>query len=731
MEKIKNLKIKPLIYIFFILVIIASFVFLKLRDFSQSRIELSQKNDNFNVYTDSVFNNKKSGNIKKFNSFEDLSLFLEDSKSRISQSSYRYSSLEKSEMPLVDFAQNQVLSEDSSGVDSSGMGASSDFSSTNIQVEGVDEADIVKTDGKYLYIVSNQDVYIVDAYPAETAKVLSKISLEAQINNIYIKDDKLIIFGQKSSFAIMEKMALSSAIWPGPYNDSSFLKIYDINDKSNPLEKRNLEIEGAYFNSRMIGDHLYFVVNNYNFQNVMPRVTYQGNDLSFDCKDGSKCLNADVYYFDAEYNSFNFTSIFSINIKNDQEEFKSSFYLMPGGQNMYVSLENIYLSYTKYLNEYEIESELLLEIVYDRLSEKDKETIVEINKVSDKILSIEEKKIKIRSVIDIYLSFLSPSEIESLDVLLKNKVNEKYPNLKNELETTIIYKLAIFNGIIEPVANGVVSGSVLNQFSMDEYQSYFRLATTKNNSWSRYLSEVDLDSYNNVYTLDSDMQIAGRLEGLAPGERIYSVRFLSDKAYVVTFKQVDPLFAIDLKNPYEPIVLGELKIPGFSNYLHPYGENKLLGFGQNTEVLEGDRLINSGLKLSLFDTSNNEPLELDSYIIGSVGSYSIALYDHHAFLASEDKNIIVVPATLTESNSDSWGKTNFDGFLVFEIIDNKINLKGKISNDINNIKNFDDFLYYSAKRSLFIDNNLYSIFNKSVKINKIEDLSEISTIELK
>jgi uncharacterized secreted protein with C-terminal beta-propeller domain len=608
--------------------------------------------------------------------------------------------------------------------------SSVDFSETNIQVEGVDEADIVKTDGKHIYAVVDKDLYIVEAYPAEEAKLIKKISFEDYLTDIYVKDEKLVVFGNVSNYAVFEKMISSSRIWPGPYNNQVFLQVFDVSDIKNPIKEKDFKIEGNYFNSRLIGDHLYFIVNNYGLSaEVLPKVFYQNEELSFDCQDGVKCLNPDIYYFDIPYDNFNFSSIFSIDLFNPEEDFKNSHYLLPASQNMYVSPNNIYLSYTKYLNEYEIESEVLLDLIYSHLSEKDRQIIEEIKNVSDKILSQTEKKYKIRNILDIYISLLTVPEQESLEEEMIFAIKERYPNLENEIESTIIYKLSVFNGVVEPMVEGSVPGSLLNQFSMDEYNSYFRVATTKNVNWSRYSNSQE--SSNNVYMLDGNMQIIGSLENMAPGERIYSVRFLGDKGYVVTFEQIDPLFSLDLSNPYSPIISGELKIPGFSNYLHPYGHDKLIGFGQNTETVD-DRVITKGLKLSLFDVSQGTPLELDSYIIGDSGSESIALYDHHAFLFSANKNILAIPVVLRDnSNSDYWGRVTFNGFMIFEIIDNKFQLKGEITHLNEGITDFDKFMSYSAKRSLYIEDNFYSFSNKLIKINNLIDLSDIKSIELK
>ncbi len=720
MEKNKKLSFRNIVLIVFLAAIIVSFLFLKIKDFKVGKKIDLDTNYLTQLPSSGIFDQNNKGLIKKFGSYQELQEFISDKQNNSEMTNYFRDGLEKQSMAVDELATGLGSSENNSV----------DFSETNIQVEGVDEADIIKTDGKYIYAVVEKDLYIAEAYPTEGAKLIKKISFEDYLTDIYVKDGKLVAFGNISDFAVFEKMISSSRIWPGPYNNQVFLQVFDISDVENPVKEKDFKIEGNYFNSRLIGDHLYFIVNNYSLSaESLPRVFYQEEELSFDCQGGVKCLNPDIYYFDTAYNSFNFSSIFSLNLFDSEEDFKSSYYLLPAGQNMYVSPNNIYLSYTKYLNEYEIESEVLLDLIYSRLSEKDRQVIEEIKNVSDKILSPTEKKYKIRNILDIYISLLTTPEQESLELDMVSAIKERYPNLENEIESTILYKLSVFNGVVEPMVEGSVPGSLLNQFSMDEYNSYFRVATTKNVNWSKYSNSQE--SSNNVYMLDGNMQIIGSLENMAPGERIYSVRFLGDKGYVVTFEQVDPLFSLDLGNPYSPTISGELKIPGFSNYLHPYGNDKLIGFGQDTEIVD-DRVITKGLKLSLFDVSQGVPAELDSYIIGDSGSESIALYDHHAFLFSANKNILAVPVVLRDnSTNDYWGRVTFNGFMIFEIIDNKFQLKGEITHLNEDITDFDKFMNYSAKRSLYIEDNFYSFSNKLIKINNLVDLSDIKSIELK
>src|SRR3989338_3462200 len=184
---------------------------------------------------------------------------------------------------------------------------------------------------------------------------------------------------------------------------------------------------------------------------------------------------------------------------------------------------------------------------------------------------------------------------------------------------------------------------------MDEHDGNLRLATTTE-IWAR--KSV---MYNNVFVLDDDMKTIGKLEAIAPDERIYSARFLGDILYMVTFKRIDPLFVIDLSDSEKPEILGELKIPGFSDYLHPYDENHIIGIGKQTEGNECGGISVKGVKLALFDVSDvQSPRQVNQYEMGEAGTDSEALRDNKAFLFDREKELLVIPVT------EITGKQTYD-----------------------------------------------------------------------
>lgn len=692
----------------------------------------NQNDDNSQIITDL----KNQGKINKFSSLDELKLFLEE-QSGLYSDYYGYSrNMMSSDMMSSDmaFSEEAVWSLPSAGSEMAGK--SLDYSETNVQVQGVDESDIIKTDGNHIYALVKNDLHIIKSYPAEGAEILSKIEFKSRPSNVYINGDKLVVFGDNDEIETTDFYKKYS-------RRSSFVyfKVFDISDKKNPKQLKNFDFEGSYFNSRMIGDYIYFVTNlySYNYYDgdfVLPKII-EGESIvnNGDCA-GNRCVSPNVYYFDIPYQRYNFTTVSAININNLEETLKSEIYLLPSNQNIYVSQNNLYLAYTKYVSDEELMMDSVLEIMQSYLSEKDKEKISKIQAVENFILSPSEKNEKIMSLIESFLNKFSNEEEERLEEELKNKMKQKYQDISKELEKTVIHKIAIAEGKLEYQNYGEVTGTALNQFSMDESGDYFRIATTKNQTWSQFADEERIESYSNLYVLDKDMKELGSVENLAEGERIYSVRFMQNRAYLVTFKQTDPLFTIDLSDPTNPRVLGELKIPGFSNYLHPYDETTLIGIGRDTEETSGDGFITKGVKISLFDVSDiTNPKEADTYVFDDSGySDSIALSDHKAFLFSKEKNLLVIPLSITKQNRSS--ELEFSGAAVFKIDKTKIELQGKIDHSDKGEGSQQDYWlgynYYdnTVKRSLYIENILYSFSNNYIKMNNLENLQQINSLRL-
>jgi uncharacterized secreted protein with C-terminal beta-propeller domain len=607
-----------------------------------------------------------------------------------------------------------------------------DYSATNIQVAGVDEPDIVKNDGKYIYTLSGNTIFIVDAYPAENAQIVSQINFTNEtVSEIFVNGNKLVVFSNHYEYTpVYYDVAEEKMIAPPRYStEKTFVYVYDISDKSNPKLARNLSVDGNYYDARMIGDYVYVVVDNliqYNDNITIPTITAKGVE-----KPACGCV--DVYYFDIPDYSYKFTTILSINTQNDNQEPNSKVFLMGYTQNMFVSQDNIYITYMKRISQKDMMTK-----VFDAIIPALPSGIgSQISAIWNSDMSMNEKTMKISEAFNNYMNNLTKEEREAFMKTMQEKMIQLQSDMIKEMERTIIHKISIKNGEINYIAQGDAPGNVLNQFSMDEYNGYFRIATTT--------SQWQGTSANHLYVLDENLNIVGKLEDLAKGEKIYSARFLGNRAYMVTFKKIDPLFVIDLSNPTNPSVLGYLKVTGYSDYLHPYDENHIIGIGKETNSDENSSFAyQQGVKISLFDVSDvANPIEISKIEIGDRGTDSEALRDHKAFLFDKSRNLLVMPISLAEVDESqykgevpdwAYGTTVWQGAYVFSIsLEDGIKIRGRITHDENVTKSGD---YYSfdynrqIRRSLHMDDVLYTISSGMVKANKLGTLEEIKSIEL-
>lgn len=573
----------------------------------------------------------------------------------------------------------------------------SDYSKTNVQVEGVDEADVVKTDGEYIYQVNNQKIVIVKATPSNEMKIIKEIKLEDEIypKEIYVDSKNLVIICSASIKSDKQEVDNKVSdeqkkvrILPYPYynyRETTKALIYDIADKSDIKKIREVEVEGFYISSRKIANSLYLISNKNVYSTdkdtIVPIykdsiVNTEYKSLSYSC----------IRYFPGVLES-RYLIISGINLDNITEEAKIQAYL-GAGENVYASTESLYVAITQY------------EPVFTIMRQ---EASVEKVKADTSLIGV--------------------------------------PDYKQEEIKTKIFKFSIEGGQVTFLNKGEVVGTILNQFSMDESNNYFRIATTSGNSWS---SGEDT-SKNNLYILDETLSLTGKLEGLAPGEKIYSVRFMGDRAYVVTFKTVDPLFVIDLKDAKNPTVLGKLKIPGYSDYLHPYDENHIIGFGKDAVEVKGNAFY-LGMKIVLFDVSDvANPIQKFSETIGDRGTDSELLRNHKALLFSKEKGLLAFPVTLMKLKEGDlkqsvdgipqYGTFAYQGAYVYDInLTDGFKLKGKITHisDEEYLKS-GDYWYDGRKnvdRIIYIGDTFYTLSQGMIKANEMNDLTEKGCVEI-
>ncbi len=526
---------------------------------------------------------------------------------------------------------------------SDAMGESYQHSTTNIQVAGVDEADTVKTDDNgYMYVLSNDTLYILTAYPPTQAQVLAKIKFaDIYPIGIFVSGDRLAVLGSQYSFPVLTF----------PFYDrfyvadiKTYVRIYDIHDRSDPVLIKDLALTGSYFNSRMIGDYMYFVASKpaytVNDAIFLPEIVMNGR--------ATEIAPTDIRYFNGTEEYYQYTTFVAMNIQNTTEAPTYLTTLLGGTSNMYASQENMYVTFQEW-----------------------------------------------------YWG-----------------------------GNTTICRIHLQANNMTIEASGKIPGQERNQYSMDEYGDYFRMQTS---TWSN-------GSQTNVYVLDMNLTLVGSLENLAPGENFHSARFMGNRCYLVTFKKTDPLFVIDLSNATNPQVLGELKIPGYSDYLHPYDETHLIGVGKNTvEAEEGEFAWYQGIKVSLFDVSNvTNPVQDASYVIGDRGSDTPVLTDPKAFLFDRSRNLLAIPvmvAKIDESKYPSpvppyaYGDPVWQGDYVFDIsLYHNLVLEGRITH-LDNGTSINDQGYW-VKRSLYIEDVFYTVSDRMIKMNRLEDLSQIGEVPL-
>lgn len=654
--------------------------------YDRGLIVISDKKDIFNMETEKDLIDEiisKVTNLPRITSYEELEELIKNSYSNAGGTEeggvFRDAGeILKSESDMVDESVSLSQKQSNTAEESAG---SDDYSTTNVQVQGVDEADVVKTDGEFIYQVNKNRIIVAKAYPYSNMKIESVVNFGDENFTpieLYVDGERLVVIGTYYEDILHNDIyheetlskSIETAILPRyPVKTTVKAVVFDINDKSSIKNIRSVDVEGNYISSRKIDSTVYLIANKYvdTYYLKEEKVqvpSYKDTVISEDYIDVD-CT--DIRYF-PNFAQPQYLTIAAFDIESNESANIDTY--LGSGENIYASSENLYVAMTNYnYNFYDTPA------LQERL------------------------------------------EVDTMSVAVE-------PSEYKDKTTTNIYKFSLNEGNITYLNSGEVPGTILNQFSMDEHNGYFRIATTTGNMWSK----GENASKNNIYILDDTMNMAGEIEGIAPNERIYSVRFMGDRSYMVTFRQVDPFFVIDLEDPYNPKILGELKIPGFSDYLHPYDENHIIGFGMDTTEINGGVLM-EGMKIALFDVTDvNNPIQKFSEIIGDRGTNSELLRNHKALLFSKDKNLLAFPISVVE-RGNQYGELAFQGAYVYNIDkENGFVLKGKITH-ITSGNYIDKEYYYRSygkyvERILFIGDTLYTLSQDMIKANDIKTIEE-------
>lgn len=502
---------------------------------------------------------------------------------------------------------------------------SSDYSSTNIQETGVDEGDVVKTDGKYLYILGNDNkLHIIKADGSkldESASIEFKDFAET-IEEFYISKDTLNIITTTSTTTMQSGSTTSGEsiveddiawsdsadakkdIYSVNRNLITKLYTYDISDRSAPKLTGTTTQDGYYQTSRKTGDYIYL------FSEYTPVIKETREDSTIIPKINGKDLPSSDIYIPEFLNSSTYLIVTAIDT-NSPDKILTKKAIVSATYLYYVSNENIYICTNDW---------------------------------------------------------------------------------NGTTNTTQIMKFRYEKGSITPISAAEAKGSLNNSFSLNEHNGYLRIVTT---SYSENTGNV-----NNLYVFDESLNPCGKLENLAPGETIQSARFMGDTGYFVTFRQMDPLFSVDLSDPEHPKLLGELKITGFSSYLHFYGKDKLLGIGYEVDPDTG---IYKGMKLSMFDLSDPSNVkEVHKYIIQDAND-SEGLINYKAIMINPDKNLFGFHC-----------RTDIDNYMVFSYDPEK----GFQNQLVYSFKGTEDYsLSINNVRGLYINDTFYLSYGKDTQNN--------------
>ena len=530
-------------------------------------------------------------------------------------------------------------------------GSGSDYSETNVQVAGIDEGDIVKTDGQYIYVihdysmlrifkVNGKDVEQVSETPATLGAKSWSDAIE-----LYVSGDRLAFVSYGSAKVPDDNLDYGNT-------DVIRVQLFDITDRARPVRLTTMEQNGYFSQSRLIGDKLYMVSTYYVYR----------------------------YYMD----------------QNRPETFVPRYYV--NGEPYVLAVEDIICPEEITNDSYTVMG------VYDLTEGK-----------------VQQMQSIVGRTDTIYMNanslYLARSEYK--DRVVSTYTESVYTvELHRSGDYTTINRFDVGeDGNLTYVADGEVAGSIYGQFALDEKDGYLRVVTTGSyDEYRDYVDEeydfhnrvwndslwVDNRQSNNLIILDENMEKVGSLNRLAPGERVYSVRYNGDIAYFCTFRQVDPLFCVDVSYPTAPKQLSALKIPGFSEYLHVYSDGRLFGLGQEANPNSGST---EGLKLTMFDTSDPENVTV-LHTTYPDGWYSSAEYNHKAILVDARKDLIGFCAGGTYV---IYGYSDTDGFT----------LKAEINLD-----------YWGDARGLYIDNYFYIVDAYRISVIDLTTLQLVNTLEI-
>ncbi len=586
-------------------------------------------------------------------------------------------------VPGIAFAEDGLVAQAAEGVvragaieaPASALEPGVDFSGTNVQEIGVDEPDIVKTDGKRIVVLAEQSVLVVDV-TGEDPELLGKISLgDVSVRDLFLSGDRVLALGSRFGNIYYGDFAAPEGYYPTP---TSVVVEIDISS-GEPQISRTLEFDGTYLSARLVGESARVVltsqptgfvwafpeggglkaereaeeknreiVRNSTIDNWVPYFVL--TNAAGDVIDEGAMVDCDRARHPQEFAGLNMLSVLSIDVGRGLRVADATG-VLASGQTVYASTDNLYVATQRWFDW--------------RILEADAE-------------------------------------------------NQDFEGV-----TTQIHQFDISDDTrTEYVASGSVTGFLLNQFTMSELEGRLRVASTTEPDWRRWGDFEQESMITILEPQDSELVVVGMVAGLGKGERIYSVRFIEETAYVVTFRQTDPLYTVDLSDPSDPKVLGELKILGYSAYLHPLGDDLLLGVGQDAD--ERGRV--EGTQVSIFDVSDPANPERIAQLTLAKGSNSAVEYDHRAFLYWDPASLAVIPIQRWSWEAREGKEEVFFGAIGIDVGGSDIREIGAIAHPggISDEGNWD--WRAQIQRSLVSGDDLYTVSMKGLLRSDLETL---------
>jgi inhibitor of cysteine peptidase len=562
-------------------------------------------------------------------------------------------------------------------------------SQTTVQISGVDEPDIVKTDGENIFYSRNS------WYGGPIMPMVRTGGMETMVEDRMIAPypvnpgaTDIITAFPPTALKVSEKITETGDLLLDKSSNTlvilAYPKIvaYNVANEKMPKKLWDLEIpqNSSLVTARLNAGKIYLVTRAWiDNGNPCPILPLTGSKSMF-----VPC--ADIYVpRQIEPISDTYT-IITVDPASGKVENKLAFASDGSATTVMMSKNNLYLATRAYTEPTEVMLEVISNVASKYLS---LEATLSINKIKGYEISLNGKLNEVTIVVQNEFNKLNPNARLKTETDFNNDISSLMAKRQRDLETTRIARISLSTLSIEAV--GTVPGSLLNRFSLDEYNGDLRVSTTVGgNNWFSWGGSGE--SVNDVYVLGSDLKKKGEVLDLGKGERIYSTRFMGDQGYVVTFKQVDPFYVLDLSNPAAPKLSGELKIPGYSSYLEKINDDLVLGVGRE----------NNSVKISLFDVSvASAPKEVAKYLIQD--EWSEVENNHHAFMLDADNKIFFIPGGA--------------GGYFFSYANNDLKLASTVAQA-------------SVARAIYIDDYYYVIGNNAIKVVDLKTWKEVSNITL-